>query len=403
VNKPNKITLVESLPLAVGSIIGSGILFLPSLTYLTSRNDVILSWLLTLSFVIPGIFYFISTVSKLKPSSISLDSVVELGLGKEIGNAVNFLLIGTVILGMPASTIIVGKYISEYFGLEIFNLLVPNVLLILAVVFNSFRAKLFSTLCWIITLALLLFSLALVQSTNMPIQSYPVFSPDFNFQSIASGTLLSFWAFAGFENLTFLYHEFKNPKKHLLLSSLISILVCGLLYIALVANYSALIPYYEIKSELGLMQILAYSQRDYLGKVLIGFSLLAVFLNLIAWTKGVDVIQKKIKLDFFPRLTNEGRKFTLLVIFLLSVNLQLAFQNHFNFILTQVSSNFLIVYLISIVACGVTIKQIKQRIVMFLMVFCILITLSTASYLLLYPFILFVLGIFLSAARAGDL
>ncbi len=61
-----KLGIVSGTSYAVGSIIGSGILFLPSLTYKLSGPDVFLSWLLATILCIPLllVFYDMSKVTK---------------------------------------------------------------------------------------------------------------------------------------------------------------------------------------------------------------------------------------------------------------------------------------------------------------------------------------------------
>ena len=65
----NKLSLFQAIPLGIGSIIGSGILFLPSLTYYTSEENVLLAWIITTVLCIPGVIFFSDMVKVIKDDS----------------------------------------------------------------------------------------------------------------------------------------------------------------------------------------------------------------------------------------------------------------------------------------------------------------------------------------------
>ena len=108
-----KLSLLNAIPLGIGSIIGSGILFLPSLTYKVSGSDVLLSWILIIFLCISGVFFLKEMIAKLPPDKSSMSDMVELGLGPEIGKSVYLIMLGTVVFGMPSAAIIAGDYCQE--------------------------------------------------------------------------------------------------------------------------------------------------------------------------------------------------------------------------------------------------------------------------------------------------
>src|SRR5680860_1480891 len=134
----SKLSLYQSITLGIGCIMGSGILFLPSLTYKVSVSDVLISWILIVLLCIPGIIFFKEMISNLSSSNTSLSGIVELGLGKEVGYAVHLILLGTVILGMPSAAIVAGSYCSEIFGIPVLKPYVSFLLISLALCINFF-------------------------------------------------------------------------------------------------------------------------------------------------------------------------------------------------------------------------------------------------------------------------
>jgi len=61
----DKYTTWNGITRAIGSVIGSGILFLPSYTYSIAGGDVLIVWLLTIAICIPGVVFLSDMVSPL--------------------------------------------------------------------------------------------------------------------------------------------------------------------------------------------------------------------------------------------------------------------------------------------------------------------------------------------------
>ena len=104
------------------------------------------------------------------------------------------------------------------------------------------------------------------------------FIPNHSFLSHAtlSSIVVSFWAYAGFENLTFMSSEFKNLKKDFRRSILIALLICGVTYGVLSLNYAAIFPKNIINIQLGLFQLSTATQSSFLTKIITLFAFIAV-------------------------------------------------------------------------------------------------------------------------------
>ena len=86
----NKYTRWEGITRAIGSIIGSGILFLPSYTYAQAGGDVLISWLLAIIICIPGVFFLSEMVENVKDNS-GIGGFISVGLGERIGSLIPIL------------------------------------------------------------------------------------------------------------------------------------------------------------------------------------------------------------------------------------------------------------------------------------------------------------------------
>jgi amino acid efflux transporter len=388
----NKLKLWQSIPLGIGSIMGSGILFLPSITYKISGPDVLISWLLILGLCIPGIWLFNDLVKLLPVEKSSLKEMIELGLGKEAGSSIYLILLGTVVFGMPSSAIVAGSYLK---GLGVFfEVGVAYFLIFIAIFINYFGLKFSSIASLIVSFFIVAISVLVIVKTNGPIESYNVFTPSYSLHNIYSGAVMAFWAFAGFENLTFMYHRFQNPKRDLMISVMISILVCGLLYIGLVANFSRIVPFHLIDEKIGLLQMAKLSGDQFLGIIISSFAVLCVGINLISWTGGISqLLVEAGEQNIVPKSFCKNEKTAVLslgLMFFISLTFGLLSENIFETILRMVSTNFLLIYLLVIVSFIFVTKNRIKKIIAMTIALGILMTLSSSSFLLLYPLLIFV-------------
>src|SRR5260221_3447663 len=69
---------------------------------------------------------------------------------------------------------------------------------------------------------------------------------------ILSGVVVAFWAYVGFENLTFIAGEFRNPRRDFPLAMIAAFLVYGGLALALTVLIAALIPRGRVSALSGL-------------------------------------------------------------------------------------------------------------------------------------------------------
>lgn len=401
--KDEKIGFLQALPLGIGSIIGSGILFLPSLTYRVAGQDVGLVWILSILICIPGIIFFKDMIKNVKPED-GMAGFVELGLGRYAGNSVYLILFCTVIIGMPSAAIIAGDYVQYLFP-EISGIrpLVTYGLIVSCLLINIGGIRMSSKASFLIAAFLFLVALILIyKSASLVTSGYREIIPIFNIEKTYSGIVLAFWAFAGFENLTFLSGKFKRPKRDLGITIFLSILICGLLYIGLMANYAAIVPYNKIENTVGLLQIASHTGSKSLQSFIGAFAVLAVFINLVSWTAGiVSMILRGAAKGMMPRFlqgSNSNLKGTLFLggFFLMSATIGLFQRDLFVEMLSLVSTNFLIIYVLGIMSYIAYISSGIKKIVASVVCVFLTITMCSSGYLLLYPFAIILVSSILS-------
>ncbi len=404
------LTLSSGIPLAIGSIIGSGVLFLPSLTFATAKEDVLLVWIIACMMCVPLLFIFNSMIKDVD-SSRGVEGFITLGLGDRFGRFIPYLLLGTVTIGMPASALIVGDFVSSLTGQSALKI-ITALLILGSAIFSNYQGvkagdifqKIVTFLLIIISIAFLFFSFP-QESTRLN-----TLTPNFNLGNISTGLLLTFWAFAGFENLTFIAGEFKNPRRDFLLSVIIALFICSGIYLGLTYNYASQISYNEIENTQGLFQLAGVMSSSNLWKIIVTvFSVFALLTNFNSWVWGISRLiyssasEKRLP-EIFSKLSNETPKNAILLLgfmFLVNTIILSTSSDLLTLGLKVVSLNFVIIYVLSLLSFLIYKKDMIWRGFSFILLIGFFISMKESIHLLWYPAILFVLSQSYSILRSS--
>lgn len=391
-----KLGLFSGTSYAVGSIIGSGILFLPSLTYKLSGPDVFLSWLLATLLCIPLLLVFYD-MSKVTKAGDGVKGFIEFGLGKTIGSCFPVLLLSTVSIGMPSSALIVGKFIKDYFSINGIDYLVAFYLLLFGIVSNLLGKSIGEKIQNFVSLGFIIVGVGLFFFT-LPMASgnYHHIKPDFDMKATFAGITMAFWAFAGFENLSFITQDFKRPEKDFLLSMILALVICGTLYLALTANYAAIIPYQNIETVMGIFQLSKVVNPKEVSSLIIAvLAFLALKTNFNSWVKGLTQMIYNAGLEGnLPKSLAKTKKrptFLLGGLFSLSLILSILFHEFLEVGLVIVSSNFVTIYVLTLLSYLKGKWSLSRKIMATITLLILLASLATSGEKLLYPVIVFFL------------
>lgn len=286
-----ELTLLDGCVLAIGSIAGSGILFLPSLTYALAGPDVLLVWLGSTLLCFPMLFMF-SDMVKSVPDGSGIEGFIGRGLGPRVASSVPILFLALVSIGIPAGSLVAGQYLANLLGAGAGVQLASALVIIgIATAVNLVGVKTGARIQGIITWSLLaIATLICVLAYPYAKSSYGTIRPAFSqAQPVLSGIVVAFWAYAGFENLTFIAGEFRNPRRDFLLAMCIAFVVYGGLAITLTANVAAIIPRAQLSEVAGLFQLADTIEPRWLttGGITV-FALALMQINANSWLWGVS-------------------------------------------------------------------------------------------------------------------
>jgi amino acid efflux transporter len=277
---PRTLGLGGGIVLAVGSIAGSGILFLPSTIYVIAGSDALVVWLLAALLCVPLLGVFASLVRAV-PDGAGLEGFVALGLGRRVSALVPALLLVVFYPAMAAAMLVAGGYVSSAPLVRLAVALVIIAVTTVAALGGARGAARFQTVVIWTTLAA---AIALVALTSR--RSYAAISPSLSdFGAIAQGVLVAFWGFAGFENMTFVAGELRNPRRDYLIAVAVALGGYCVLAMALTANIAATIPRGSVDQLSGVAQLADYAPG---GVVISVLAVLLVQAGASSWVWGIS-------------------------------------------------------------------------------------------------------------------
>lgn len=295
--RPDRVSLERTLglrggiALAIGSVAGSGILFLPSVLVRLTGPDALVVWAIATALCVPLLFIFGEMVREV-PDGSGIEGFIARGLGPNVAACVPVLFLSVYYAGLPAATLVAGGYLEEAIGGGRPVRLAGALLVIAGSLYTNLvgsrrGASLQSIATWtLLGAALVLIALTVPAAHH----NYDALVPQLDhIDPILAGIVVGFWAYAGFENMTFVAGEMRNPRRDYLLATGAALLAYGLLAAMLTANIAAIIPRDDVDRLAGVAQLAHHTAIPGIGVAVI--TLLAIALvqaNAASWLWGIS-------------------------------------------------------------------------------------------------------------------
>ena len=285
------LSLPHGIALALGSIAGSGLLFLPSLTLVVGGRDVMLVWLAATLVCLPVLFLLADVVREFDDGS-GIEGLIARGLGSHVGAGVPVLFLAIVMLGIPAGSLIAGRYLAEAVGGgQAVEHVAALVIVGVAAGVNLAGIRVGARVQLVTAALLIAIGVALVALTSPDAAGgYDAVAPGPpDGGRLLSGVLIAFFAYAGFENLTFIAGEFRNPRRDFPIAMASAFALYGLLAVALTANLAAIVPAGQINEVAGLSQLAETIRPAALATgVITALALALMQVNANSWVWGMS-------------------------------------------------------------------------------------------------------------------
>lgn len=225
------ITFAQGIALYMGAVLGSGILILPGYTVRAAGPAALISWLLLSLLSFPLAYTFARLALRYQDLG-GISVIVKNAFGRTLGAVVGWYFFAWVSVGQAVVGITGASYIANAFHLgrdvvfllSFLFLLVAMVTALLGMKASGNLSLLLSGLVLLLLVSTILFSLPHVERAH-----FEPFAPH-GLSAVGSACVLIFWAFFGWESITHLVPEFKNPRRDVMRSTWISVVLIGAVY-----------------------------------------------------------------------------------------------------------------------------------------------------------------------------
>lgn len=229
-----RIGLATASALYVAAVLGTGVLVLPGLAADAAGPASILAVaaVLVLSIPLAGTF---AALAARYPDAGGVATFVRLALGVTAARATGYWFFFGVAFGVPVLAALGGGYLAAALGLDRSAIPVIGIAFVLVPLALNFFGLRVSGRVQFVFSALLVVVVVGVVASAIPFVRAAHFAPflPHGWGGVGLAVSLFVWAFAGWEAVTHIAGEFRNPRRTIPLATAIAIAVVGLAYLAL--------------------------------------------------------------------------------------------------------------------------------------------------------------------------
>ena len=227
------ITLRHAVALYVSSVLGSGVLVLPGLAAQLAGPASLVAWLVLCLASYPFAYTFAS-LSARKPESGGVYAFAREAFGPHAAAAAGWLFGLWFVAGAPAVTLIAASYLGYAFPMSRLEMYLVGYAVIFLPYLINLRGIVFSNRVQqgiVVTIVALLVLSVVFSAASVKAQNFSPFMPA-GLLPVGTAAALIFWSYLGYENVSNVAEEFRDPKRDFHRSITLSVIVIGLLYLS---------------------------------------------------------------------------------------------------------------------------------------------------------------------------
>jgi amino acid efflux transporter len=226
--------LLQGSALYIAAVLGTGILVLPALAAAKAGPASVLAVLAVLLLSIPLAGTFAALAARY-PEAGGVATFVRLALGPTAARMAGYWFFFGVTVGIPVVAVLGASYIVAIFGGPPWAVVtVALLILVPPFVSNTYGLRVSGAVQLWLTGALVVIVVGVV-AVSAPAsrpENFTPFLPN-GWGGVGAAVSLFVWAFAGWEAVTHIAGEFKNPRRTIPLATAIAIAAVGIAYLAL--------------------------------------------------------------------------------------------------------------------------------------------------------------------------
>lgn len=227
------LTWIPGTALYIGAVLGTGVIALPALAAKMAGPASLLAWLALILLSIPLAATF-SALGARYPDSGGISTYVGHAFGSRPSAIVGWCFFFAVPVGSPAAAMFAGAYVQAAIGGGAMTLMLTAFALILLItLINAFGVTV-SGRAQVLVAGLLIAFLLTSVCASLPhfrVQNLHPFAPH-GWLAVGSAAGLLVWSFAGWEAITYLAAEFREPARDMPRAAAAAVVVIGVLYFA---------------------------------------------------------------------------------------------------------------------------------------------------------------------------
>ncbi|GAA2466307.1 APC family permease [Streptomyces macrosporus] len=224
----------------VTSLIGAGVLGVPSVTASVAGPASVLAWL-ALAVASYPIAVMFAEMSARHVDCSGISALIRSGLGGRAGDTANVLLVLVYVVGNPVMGVISARYFCHLVGAdETWVMYVAIGFMALSVAFNRMGIVMGARVqqAALVVLLLCLAGAVVLAAPAMSAEPFTPFAPH-GWAAVGTAAVIAFFSFLGWENVSAVAEEVRDPARSFRRAIRVAVPVVGLVYVAVAAAYLA--------------------------------------------------------------------------------------------------------------------------------------------------------------------
>ncbi|MEO7006483.1 MAG: amino acid permease [Terrimesophilobacter sp.] len=226
--------LLQGSALYIAAVLGTGILVLPALAAAKAGPASVLAVLAVLLLSIPLAGTFAALAARY-PDAGGVATFVRLALGPTAARMAGYWFFFGVTVGIPVVAVLGASYVVAIFGGPPWAVVVVALLILVPpFISNTFGLRVSGAVqLWLTgALVVIVVGVVVVSAPASRPENFTPFLPH-GWGGVGAAVSLFVWAFAGWEAVTHIAGEFKNPRRTIPLATAIAVAAVGIAYLAL--------------------------------------------------------------------------------------------------------------------------------------------------------------------------
>ncbi len=231
-----RLSVAQGTALSIGAVLGTGLISMPSLAAAAAGPAALLAWLALILLSAPLAWTFAALGARF-PDGGGVATYAGMAFGRRASAAVGWCFYFAVPMGAPVAASFTGGYVADALG----GGRTTELLTFLGVVATAYGMNWFGLrisgrvqLVLTGTLAVLLVVTVLAALPHLNRANLTPFAPH-GWSGVGAAAAILVWGFAGWEALSSLSAEYRNPRRDVPRATMLAVAVVGVLYLAVAA------------------------------------------------------------------------------------------------------------------------------------------------------------------------